>query len=320
MKYSKIYRRLRLLLGCFALGLFLSGCHPSSSQESQASPETNAEKKTVCVTTSFLQDMVTQLAGDRVQVELIIPAGEDPHLYQATPSDMQKLQKADLVLYHGLHFEGKMSAALEKIGHPVTVNFAEQEVGTMEEDQQKVVDPHFWFDIALYKKAVEEAEKQLETLLPEEKGEFEANLASYLKDLDALDAKVKEGIQSIPENQRYLVTPHDAFNYFSRAYGIEVVAPQGVSTDAEVSNADIEKTASFIVEHQIKAIFTESTTNADRMKKLEEVCRAKGHALTVVHGENQELFSDSLAPKGQPGDTYITMYEHNLQLIVDHLK
>ena len=117
-----------------------------------------------------------------------------------------------------------------------------------------------------------------------------------------------------------MITPHDAFNYFSRRYGVEVVAPQGVSTDSEVANKDIDKTVDFIVEHKVKAIFAESTTDPARMEKLKEACMAKGFDVKVVSGEGNELFSDSLAPKGQSGDTYIDMYKHNVKLITENLK
>ena len=136
----------------------------------------------------------------------------------------------------------------------------------------------------------------------------------------ALDAEITQKIAQIPEGQRNLVTPHDAFNYFSHRYHVNVIAPQGVSTDSEVANADIEKTANYIVEHKVKAVFAESTTNPERMKKLQEVCRTKGFDVEIVGGEGNELFSDSLAPAGEKGDTYITMYRSNVDLIVSHLK
>ncbi|EPH10931.1 metal ABC transporter solute-binding protein, Zn/Mn family [Facklamia hominis] len=279
-----------------------------------------ADKPTVTTTTSFLYDMVNQLAGDKVNRELVIPAGEDPHVYVAKPQDLIKLEKADLVLYHGLHFEGRMVEALEKVGYPVSETFDESKIGEMDQDGKKVIDPHFWFDIDLYKEATQNASKKLIELLPDSKDEIEANTQAYLKQLDDLDQYVKEQIESIPEDQRYLITPHDAFNYFSRRYHIPVKAPQGVSTDSEVANADVEETVNFIVDHQVKAIFAESTTDPARMEKLKESCKAKGFDVEVVSGEGQELFSDSLAPEGQDGDNYIDMVRHNVDLITSHLK
>lgn len=277
-------------------------------------------KKTVTVTTSFLQDMVNQLAGDKVEVELIIPAGEDPHLYIVKPADQQKIKKADLLLYHGLHFEGKMQNILEKKGYAVASTFPKDKIGTMEEDGVMETDPHFWFDLDLYKEAVRNAGAQLEKLLPNDKAEIAKNTRNYIKKLTLLDAENRGLLSKIPKERRILVTPHDAFNYFSRRYEIEVVAPQGVSTDSEVANKDIEKTVDFIVTHKVKAIFAESTTDPARMEKLREIAKAKGFDVKVVQGENQELYSDSLAPKGMPGDTFIDMYRHNVKLITDNLK
>ena len=264
--------------------------------------------------------MTKQLAGDYVNIELIIPAGEDPHLYVAQPADLEKIKKADLLLYHGLHFEGKMAEVLEKKGTAVTKNFPSTSINYMEENGKNVVDPHFWFDVDLYKQATEETAAQLVKLLPSHEKEIQANLKEYLADLDALDAEIKEKIGMIPEGQRNLVTPHDAFNYFSHRYHVNVIAPQGVSTDSEVANADIENTANYIVDHKVKAVFAESTTNPERMKKLQEVCKTKGFDVEIVSGEGNELFSDSLAPDGQKGDTYIDMYRSNVDLIVSHLK
>lgn len=285
-----------------------------------AAPALQVEKKTVTVTTSFIYDMVNVIAGEKVNLVLIIPHGVDPHLYQAKPEDLKKIQEADLLLYHGLHFEGKMQDILKKAGHAITATFDPGALINMEEDGFEVVDPHFWFDLSLYKEAFSNVRDELIELVPEEKDLFEENAAAYLEELDALHKESVEKLSQINENSRYLITPHDAFNYFSRSYDIEVVAPQGVSTESEVSNADLENTAQFIVDHQIKAIFTESTTNPEKMKKLQEICKSKDFEVTVIHGEGKELFSDSLAPEGEDGDTFIDMFKHNVNLIVENLK
>ena len=313
MKFKKILLMLALII-------FASSCSNNESNTKTEGNDVSRDKKVVTVTTSFLYDMVDNLVGDKVSKELIIPAGEDPHLYTAKPQDLEKIKKADLLLYHGLHFEGKMIDVLEKRGSSVSRTFKKEDIGQMEEDGEVVVDPHFWFDISLYKEATKNAAEDLEKLLPEEKETIEKNLEAYLEKLDELDKENKEKISSIPEASRYLITPHDAFNYFSRAYNIPVKAPQGVSTDSEVANKDIEDTVNFIVENKIKAIFAESTTDPMRMEKLKEAVKAKGFDVEVVSGQGKELFSDSLAPKGQAGDSYLDMYRHNVDLIVENLK
>ena len=250
----------------------MTACAGNKSSMTTGSTK-KSDKLNVVVTTSFLEDMVNVLVGDKVDTQLIIPAGEDPHTYEAKPEDNTKLQNADLVLYHGLHFEGKMVELLESIGAvSVSQNFDESKVGRMEENGETIIDPHFWFDIDLYKQATQEAAKALEDKLPDLKDEIEENLQAYLKKLDELDAYNREQLNQIPSDHRILITPHDAFNYFSRRYDITVKAPQGVSTDAELSNSDMAETANYIVEHQVKAIFAETTTDPARMEKLKESC------------------------------------------------
>lgn len=321
-----------LLLFMLVLSLIFVACSPKTKnkdeqkntkqteQKEEKKEEKKTGKKTVTTTTSFLYDMVNILVGDKVEKQLVIPYGEDPHTYVATPEDLNKLKNADLVLYHGLHFEGKIVEALEKYGVAVAKDFPTNEILTMdEEDGSKVQDPHFWFDLNLYKKALNAAKDQLVKLLPEDKDSIEKNYKDYLGKLDELDKYIKDKLAQIPSESRYLVTPHDAFQYFSRSYKIQVMAPQGVSTDSEVSNSEIEKTAEFIASHKIKAIFAESTTNPERMKKLQEVVKSKGFEVKVVSGEGKELYSDSLAPEGK-ANTFTEMYKHNIDLIVDNLK
>lgn len=317
--YQHLAHRLKTLgvtfLILLAAALLLQGC----GNDKKAAAGDKAQKKTVVVTTSFLDDMVHKLAGDYVNVEMIIPAGEDPHLYVAKPADLEKLKKADLVLYHGLHFEGKMVEILEKKGHAVAYNFPKDEIGRMEEDGKMVTDPHFWFNIKLYKMAVVNVAEQLEKLVPDKKADIEKNKDKYLKQLDELHTWAQKELDKIPAESRYVITPHDAFNYFARQYGVKVKAPQGVSTDSEVSNKDLQDTVNFIVAHKVKAIFAESTTDPARMKKLQEACKAQGWDVKVVHGEGNELLADSLAPKGHPGDNYIDMVKHDVNLMVKNL-
>lgn len=306
-------KRMMKYLVVLLSGIILVACGTSATPKS-------TEKPTVTVTTSFLYDMVYQLAGDEVERELLIPAGEDPHLYVAKSSDLNKLQSADLVLYHGLHFEGKMVEALEQSGVAVTKDVDKKSLLTMDEDGESVVDPHFWFSIPIYKSAVEVASSELQTLLPDKAEQIKENTKNYLSQLDELDTWIEKELSVIPDKSRYLVTPHDAFNYFAQSYNFTLYAPQGVSTDSEVANSDMIETVDLIIEHQIKAIFTESTTNPERMEKLQEAVKAKGGQVEVVTGHGKELFSDSLAPEGEDGETFIDMYKHNINLIVENLK
>ena len=319
-----IQRKLRKFGIAFLALLALGACGQKGQKGQTAESTAESGKLKVTVTTTFLQDMTEQLAGDYTDIALVIPAGEDPHSYEAKPEDREKFKNAELVLYHGLHFEGHMTELLEAVnGHAVTASFTQDDILSADSSMglaANAADPHFWFDVKLYEKACDEAAKALIEKIPAHEKEIRANLDAYRTKLEALDAEIRSTLAEIPEESRILVTPHDAFHYFSRRYGIEVKAPQGVSTDAELSTNDMAETADFIVEHKIKAIFAESTTDPARMKKLQESCAARGFAVEVVSGGNEELYSDSLAQKGEDGDTYITMVEHNVKLIAAHLK
>lgn len=305
------------LLSVMAVALVLGACASGGESATDAS-DTADDKPVVTVSTSFLRDMVEQLAGDQVTVETIIPAGEDPHGYLARPEDLKKIQGADLVLYHGLHLEAQMVKALETTGVAVTKDFTDEDLTMVDQDGESEVDPHFWFEISLYQKAVDTVADELVTLTGDES--IRDTASAYKDELTELDTWAQAEIASIPEGQRYLITPHDAFNYFSNRYGIDVVAPQGISTQSEASNADISAIANFIVENQVPAIFAESTTDPARMQRIQEAVSAKGSEVAVISGDGQELFSDSLASEGQEGDNYIDMFKHNVNLIVSNLK
>lgn len=305
------------ILSVIAVALVLGACAGKGESATDVS-DTTDDKPVVTVSTSFLRDMVEELAGDQVTIETIIPAGEDPHGYLARPEDLKKIQEADLVLYHGLHLEAQMVKALETTGVAVTKDFTDEDLTMVDQDGESEVDPHFWFDISLYQKAVDTVADELVKLTDDESISDKAS--AYKDELTALDTWAQAEIESIPEEQRYLITPHDAFNYFSNRYGIGVVAPQGISTQSEASNADISAIANFIVENQVPAIFAESTTDPARMQRIQEAVSAKGSEVAVVSGDGQELFSDSLASEGQEGDNYIDMFKHNVNLIVSNLK
>lgn len=299
------------------LTLMITAC--SSATES-TNTNSDATKPNLVVTTTFLNDMVAVLEEDveAFNTELIIPAGEDPHVYEPKASDLKVLTEADVTLYHGLNFEGRMADVLTD-GVSITEGFDTSNLEEMEQDKETVVDPHFWFNLDLYQQAFERVKDTLIKNNPEGENQYEANYEAYIEELNELDQYVSERIQEVPEKSRILVTPHDAFGYLSTAYDMEVHAPQGFSTDSEVSNNQIQKTADMIVDNNVKAIFVETTTNPDRMKRIQEVVASQGSEVELV-GEGNELLSDSLARKGENGDTFLNMYRHNIDIIVAHLK
>lgn len=303
------------------LALVLTSCKVSYSNTE--TKETKSDKKNyqITVTTSFLEDMVNQLHLENIEVQVIIPNGEDPHTYEPKPEDFQKIVNADIIFYHGLHFEGKMIEMLEaKDAVNISSDFSKEELLTMSESGQEIIDPHFWFDIDLYKKAFSYLSNTLKEKLPKQAEHIEIQMVKYIEEIDEVAQYTKQMIEKIPQNSRYLVSPHDAFQYFSRYYKIHAIAPQGVSTDSEVSNKDVLDTVQFIVTNKIKAIFTESTTDPTRMKKIQESVRAKGFEVQVVSGIDGELYSDSLGIKNSGAETYLKMIKHNVDTIVKYLK
>ncbi len=178
-------KKLSILFLVLILSLALVACNGESAVKDEN------QKPIVTVTTTFLEDMVYQLAADAAEIKLIIPAGEDPHLYLAKPEDLSKIKDADLLLYHGLHFEGKMLDALEPTGKEVTKNFDHSKLGEMDQDGETIVDPHFWFNIELYKQATENAATELKALLPDQAEKIEQRKDNYLVELDKLDAENK---------------------------------------------------------------------------------------------------------------------------------
>lgn len=294
--------------------IILTGCAPGNANHENGKPN-------LVVTTTFINDMVNVLEHgvDGFNTEMIIPAGEDPHVYEPKASNLRALGNADVIMYHGLNFEGRIADILTE-GISITESFQSEHLEEMKEEDGYIVDPHFWFDIELYTAALTTVKDTLSENNPEAETLYNENYNNYLIELDELDTYIRERIEEIPESSRLLVTPHDAFGYLSSNYDIEVHAPQGFSTDGEVSNNQIQDTADLITDNNIKAIFVETTTNPDRMTRLQEIVAAQGGEVEVISGQNQELLSDSLAEEGSTGDTYITMYKHNIDTIVDNLK
>ena len=309
-------KRMITMIMTLTLSIILAAC------STEASSETDNEKQNLVVTTTFINDMVSVLDEgiDGYNVEMIIPAGEDPHVYEPKASDLRMLGDADIVLYHGLNFEGRMADVLEE-GVSITEDFNTDHLTTMEDDEGgSETDPHFWFDIELYKQAVTKVKDTLIESNPEAKEAYEENYENYIKDLDELETYVSDRVEEIPKESRILITPHDAFQYLEKTQDIDVHAPQGFSTDSEVSNNQIEATANLIADNNIKAIFVETTTNPDRMTRLQEIVESKGGSVEVVNSDEDKLLSDSLAVEGEAGDTFIGMYRHNIDTIVDNLK
>lgn len=301
-----------LALALIASCTFLVGNELSPAQEQK-------KKLKVVTTTTMITDAVRIVGGERVDLTGLMGPGVDPHKYEATAGDMKLVDQADLVFYSGLHLEGQMGeifAGMGAKGVAVSARIPRDRLLQVP-GFEGGYDPHFWFDARLWKEAVEQIRDTLSNRDADGAKTFEDNTEKYLAELDKLHEEVKAKAKELPENRRRLVTAHDAFNYFSKAYGFEVQGLQGVSTEAEASIGDVEKLAQFIVDNKIPAIFVESSVNQKNMIAVQQAVRAKGHAVKIPLREDHQLFSDALGDPGTPSGTYVGMMRHNINTIVD---
>lgn len=310
---------MRTLHVVMAAVLVLAGLGCSGEAESSDDDGGSGELR-VTATIGMIADVAKEIGGSHVAVTGLMGPGVDPHLYQATQGDLAKLRGADVIFYNGLHLEGRMADVLEKMGERVrTVAVAEKiprEKLHAPPAFQGNYDPHVWFDVSLWRIAAERIRDVFIELRPEAREDFERNAEGYLAALDELDTYAREQIASIPEAQRVLVTAHDAFEYFGRAYGIEVMGLQGISTASEYGLQDLTSLVNVIVERKIKAVFVESSIPRDSIEALVRGAQDKGHAVTI----GGELFSDAMGAAGTPEGTYIGMVRHNVDTIVEALR
>ncbi|MDO4794802.1 MAG: zinc ABC transporter substrate-binding protein [Brachymonas sp.] len=295
---------------------------PQASKAQAAASEAAVVKKLhVLATTTMLQDLAAAIGGERVQATALMGPGIDPHLYQASAGDVKTMQGADVVAYHGLHLEGKMDevfASLAKQGRPV-IHLGEgldKAKLLADEDNPQLHDPHIWFDVAIWKEAAQYMADRLASIDPQHAAAYSANLKTYLLQLDELDQYMKQRVQEVPAGQRVLVTAHDAFRYFGRAYGFEVMGLQGISTEAEAGTADVSKLAAFIADRRIKAIFVESSVPHKNVEALQAAVKARGFEVAI----GGELYSDALGDAASGHNTYLSTLKANIDTLVDALK
>ncbi|MFT3984659.1 MAG: zinc ABC transporter substrate-binding protein [Lachnospiraceae bacterium] len=305
------------LLGTIlSLSLLLGGCSAPA-----ANTDAKEDKVSIVATTTMLADLAKVIGGERVAVDGLMGPGIDPHLYQASAGDVSLMQKADIVVYNGLHLEGKMGEIFESLtGQSPAVICIEDGLDESAllswEDDSSVHDPHIWFDVSLWMSAAKTVASGLAEADPDGKADYESNLNTYLKELEETDTYIRDRAAELADSQRVLVTAHDAFQYFGKAYGFEVRGLQGISTDAEAGTADVSELADFIVERQIKAIFVESSVPPKTIEALQAAVAAKDFDVAI----GGELYSDSLGDAKSGADTYILTVKANIDTIVDALK
>lgn len=274
----------------------------------------------IVTTTGIIADIAARIAGPHAHIEALMGPGIDPHLYKASESDVRKLAGAGLILYNGLHLEGKMGDILTKMERnrpvvAVTEEIPETELRAPPEFAGQH-DPHVWFDVSLWARTLGPIERELAELLPAHKAEFAANRQALEKELAELDAWVKNEITRIPEGQRVLVTAHDAFGYFGRRYGMEVIGLQGISTLSEAGLGDVSRVADLVAKRKVRSIFIESSVPRRSIEAVQAAVKNGGHEVAI----GGQLYSDSLGAAGTPAGTYPGMVRANVETIVKALQ
>jgi manganese/zinc/iron transport system substrate-binding protein len=273
----------------------------------------------VVATTGMIADAAREIGGERVEVVGLMGPGVDPHLYKASEGDVRRLFRADVILFHGLHLEARMADVLEHMGGRVlTVPVAravDESLLMPSADYAGSYDPHIWFDVRLWMEATRAVRDALAQADPEHAGEYAERAERYRWELEALDGYVREQAMRVPEHLRVMITAHDAFGYFGRAYGFEVRGLQGLSTTAEAGTADVQGLASFIVERRVPAVFVESSIPTRTIEAVQAAVRARGHRVQI----GGELYSDALGDAGTPAGRYTGMVRHNIDTIVGAL-
>lgn len=276
-------------------------------------------KLNIVTTTTMITDLVKNIGGDYINIEGLMGSGVDPHLYKASEGDVTKLVNADIIFYNGLHLEGKLVDVFEKMKSKSPIALAEEiDKSTLigSEYFGSNFDPHVWFNIEYYKQFARKVTTVLSEKDPKNANNYIENQNQYLAKLDRLQENIKTTIETLPKEKRILVTAHDAFNYFGKNYGFEVVGLQGLSTATEAGVKDVQRLAAFIIEKNVKAIFVESSIPRRTIEALQAAVNSKGHDVKI----GGTLYSDALGNEGTLEGTYIGMFEYNVNTIINALK
>lgn len=300
----------RIFIG---LSILLFACQPQ--------PETNENiKPQIVCTTGMLGDAVKNIVGEHYEVTSLMGPGVDPHLYKATQGDLKALSNADIIIYNGLHLEGKMGEVFEKLENRKQIIVAAEAIPEEQlinnTEFQGAFDPHLWFDVKIWAKVVLHLGNGIIDFNPDLKKDINKNTQAYYELLQDLNTNVVSSIESLDSSKRILITAHDAFGYFGRAYGFKVKGLQGISTVSEYGLKDVSNLVNFITEKEIKAVFVESSVSDRSLKAVIEGCKAKGHEVSI----GGTLYSDAMGEENTSEGTYLGMVKYNVNTIVNSLK
>jgi manganese/zinc/iron transport system substrate-binding protein len=303
----------------FAVMFISAGCGSGGLQATGLDGGDGGARLQVVTTIAQIADAAENVGGEHVSVTSLMGPGIDPHLYSASEGDVDLLRNADIIFYNGLFLEANMDSVLRQLGQTKTVvpvgERVDESLLLPWEDYADQYDPHIWFDVTLWMHAVEAVRDTYIEVDPDHADDYTANAAAYLAELEELHDYVLAQAARLTPEQRVLVTAHDAFQYFGRAYGFQVEGLQGISTAAEAGAADVRELADLIVAHQVPAIFIESSVSVRNVEAMQAAVAAQGFTVEI----GGELFSDAMGDAGTPEGTYIGMVRHNIDTIVSAL-
>lgn len=269
----------------------------------------------VTTTVGMVNDIVRNVAGDKAKVTALMGAGVDPHLYKPTRDDVTALLGADVVFYSGLMLEGKLADTLIKVGRSKPVfavtELIDEQFLLEPEEMAGHADPHVWMDPGAWAKAVEAVGKRLAEFDPANAALYRMNAVAYAAKCVDMTVYGKKVLATVPENSRVLISSHDAFNYFGRAFGLKVMGVQGISTESEAGLQSINALVDFIVKNEVKAVFVESSVSPKNIEALVDGVKSRGKDLKI----GGELFSDAMGAAGTYEGTYLGMLDHNITLV-----
>lgn len=301
-------RRLLVSIGIIIVAVACGGDRPTSDTDGPLR---------VVATTSIVGDLVRTIGGDAVELQTLMGAGVDPHLYKPSAGNVRAMASAEFLVYNGLHLEGKMTEVLAEMGSRGVETLAvaecippDQLLGI--EGYDALHDPHVWFDVGLWEYAAACLRDALIRIDPEYAAGYQERGDALITEFATLDLWVAERVAVLPEERRVLVTAHDAFSYFGRAYGIEVRGLLGVSTASEAGTADVQALAAFIADRGLPAVFVESSVPPRFVEALTEAVAARGGDV-IIGGS---LYSDALGSPGGPAETYVGAVRANVETIV----
>ncbi len=299
----------------FAFIFALSICISCGSKSTN-----NSSRPNILTTTGMIGDAVKYLTSDFADTHVMMGPGVDPHLYKASQGDMQRLSDADIIVYNGLHLEGKLVDIFEKTAKDKPTiavgDYVDSDAILRSENGGNAADPHIWMDPSIWNEGLEGLSDTLQKLFPEHASSIQTKYTTYKRELGALTIEIDSLMQLIPAQSRVLITSHDAFRYFGRAFQVEVKGLQGISTVSEYGLRDIKTMVDLIIDRQIKAVFVESSVSQKSLESVVEGCKARNKDV-VIGGM---LYSDSMGAEGTPDGTYIGMLRHNAQIISKSLR